>query len=71
MASSIAQCRSKEPWDVECGPATWSTLNDGLPASLVHDLVIDVTGTSLHAATYTGLFDMEIVWSPRRRTVRH
>lgn len=51
------------------GGATWSTMNDGLTNGLVHELVIDATGKSLHAATYTGLFDLEI--PTRRRSVGH
>lgn len=49
------------------GGASWSPMNDGLTSSLVHALAIDATGKSLHAATYTGLFDFEIAAPSRRR----
>ena len=52
------------------GGASWSSFSEGLTSGLVYDLVLDETGKFLHAATYTGLFDLELAPS-RRRSVRH
>ena len=52
------------------GGAHWSPFSDGLTSGLVFGLVIDDTGKFLHAATYTGLFSLEIA-ANRRRVVRH
>ena len=42
------------------GGASWNPINTGLPNESVYGLAIDATGTHLHAATASGIFDFEV-----------